>query len=99
MLYPAVNLKDLEDIPADVRERLELVPVETMEDVFRVALDHVIVPQCVDGGYVIEVDEDDVPPEAEVPSAEGQSAPEAPAAGPPRADQRPRLLGPDGHEL
>jgi ATP-dependent Lon protease len=100
VLYPAVNLKDLEEVPADVRERLELVPVETMEDVFRVALDHVIVPPCVDGGYVIEVDEDDPLAEtaAEPPSADAAAAePSAPGAA--RAGRPPRLLGPDGQEL
>ena len=95
VLYPAVNRKDLEEIPADVRQRIELVPVETMEDVFRLALDHVIVPQCVDGGYVIEVDEDALPgAAADAPEA----APPAAATGP-RADGPPRLLGPDGREL
>ncbi len=98
MLYPAVNEKDLEDIPADVRRRLELVPVDTMEDVFRVALDHVIVPPCVDGGYVIEVDEEDVPPGAE--TAPGEAAESAkPTADAPRGERPPRLLGPDGQEL
>jgi ATP-dependent Lon protease len=96
VLYPAVNRKDLEEIPADVRERIELVPVETMEDVFRAALDHVIVPQCVDGGYVIEVDEDTLPAAAaDAPEA----APPSSAATGPRADGPPRLLGPDGREL
>ncbi len=99
MLYPAVNEKDLEEIPADVRARLELVPVETMEDVFRVALDHVIVPQAVDGGYVIEVDEDAVPPGAEeLEPAPDEATPAAnPGAAP--AARRSRLLGPDGQEL
>jgi len=41
-----------------VRSRLELVPVETMEDVFAVALHRVIVPQRVAGDFVIEVDDD-----------------------------------------
>ena len=59
MLFPAVNVKDLDDIPADVRERLELVPVETMDDVFAIALHRVIVPQRIAGDFVIEVEDDD----------------------------------------
>jgi ATP-dependent Lon protease len=101
MLYPAVNEKDLEDIPPDVRDRLELVPVETMDDVFAVALHRVIVPRRVGDEYVIEVNEDDVPPgaaeedgEDEAGSAEASAEEAAPK--PPR---KPRLLGPDGHEL
>jgi len=62
MLYPAVNEKDLDEIPADVRDRLELVPVETMDDVFALALHRVILPQRVAGNYVIEVEEDDDEP-------------------------------------
>jgi hypothetical protein len=37
LLFPSVNLKDLGDIPPDVRDRLELVPVETMDEVFEIA--------------------------------------------------------------
>jgi ATP-dependent Lon protease len=59
MLFPAVNLKDVGDIPADVREHLELVPVEDMDEVFAVALHRVIVPQAMRGRFVIEVSEDD----------------------------------------
>jgi ATP-dependent Lon protease len=99
VLYPAMNEKDLEEIPADVRARLELVPVETMEDVFRVALDHVILPQAVDGGYVIEVDEDAVPPGAEELEPVPDEATPATGPGPATAARQPRLLGPDGREL
>ena len=53
LLFPAVNLKDVSDIPADVRERLELVPVETMDEVFEIALSRVIVPQRSGGGFII----------------------------------------------
>uniref|UniRef100_A0A832I427 endopeptidase La n=1 Tax=Eiseniibacteriota bacterium TaxID=2212470 RepID=A0A832I427_UNCEI len=59
MVFPAANVKDVEDIPADVRERLELIPVETMDDVFAVALHRVILPQRIGGNFVIEVDADD----------------------------------------
>jgi ATP-dependent Lon protease len=58
MLYPAANEKDLDDIPKDVREKIELVPVESMDDVFAVALHRVIVPQRVSGNFLIEVEED-----------------------------------------
>jgi ATP-dependent Lon protease len=60
MLYPSANEKDLDDVPKDVREQLELVPVETMDDVFAVALHRVIVPQRIAGNFVIEVEEDGV---------------------------------------
>jgi ATP-dependent Lon protease len=60
LLIPAVNAKDIGDIPADVRERLEVIPVETMDEVFSIALHRVILPQRVAGNFVIEVaDESD----------------------------------------
>ncbi|MBI1798426.1 MAG: AAA family ATPase [Candidatus Eisenbacteria bacterium] len=59
LLIPAVNAKDIGDIPADVRERLEIVPVDTMDEVFSIALHRVILPQRVAGNFVIEVPEDD----------------------------------------
>jgi len=58
MLYPAANEKDLDDVPKDVREKLDLVPVESMDDVFALALHRVIVPQRVSGNFIIEVDDD-----------------------------------------
>jgi ATP-dependent Lon protease len=60
MLYPSVNDKDIEDIPADVRDRLELLPVETMDEVFEIALHRVIMPSRLADGFVIEVDDDEV---------------------------------------
>jgi ATP-dependent Lon protease len=59
MIYPTVNQKDVDDIPADVQERLELIPVETMDDVFEVALHRVILPSRLADGFVIEVDDDE----------------------------------------
>jgi ATP-dependent Lon protease len=59
LLYPAVNQKDIGDIPEDVRCRLELTPVANMDDVFSIALHRVIVPQRMGGDYVIEVAEED----------------------------------------
>jgi ATP-dependent Lon protease len=57
LLFPAANLKDVSDIPADVRARLELVPVETMDEVFELALSRVIVPQRSGAGFMIVADE------------------------------------------
>jgi predicted ATP-dependent protease len=96
MLYPAVNEKDLEEIPRDVRDRLELVPVDTMDDVFRAALHNLILPRRVGDEYVIEVDEDEVPPGAEEAEPAAAAAAEEEAARPAR---KPRLLGPDGNEI
>jgi ATP-dependent Lon protease len=99
MLYPAINENDLEDIPRDVRERLELVPVATMDDVFAVALHRVIVPRKVGDEYVIEVSEGDLLPDetSALESVGAQATGEAAAAlKPPR---KGRLLGPDGNEL
>jgi ATP-dependent Lon protease len=76
MLFPAANLKDLDDVPGDVRERLEMIPVETMDDVFAVALHRVIVPQRVGGNFVIEVEDDEAAAESTPESAES-SAPRA----------------------
>ena len=67
LLFPAVNLKDLDDIPPDVRARLDLVPVANMDEVFAIALHRVILPQRMAGDFVIEVDEE---PEAEPPAPE-----------------------------
>ena len=67
LLFPAVNLKDVDDIPPDVRSRLELVPVSNMDEVFSIALHRVILPQRVAGDFVIEVDEE---PEAEPESSD-----------------------------
>ena len=59
LLFPAVNQKDVGDIPEDVRSRLEMVPVATMDDVFAIALHRVIVPTRMAGDFVIEVDEEE----------------------------------------
>jgi len=60
MLFPEANSKDLSDIPDDVRDKLELVPVATMDEVLSVALHRVIVPSSTSGGFIIEVDEDEI---------------------------------------
>jgi len=59
MLFPEANSKDLSDIPEDVRTRLELIPVATMDEVLALALHRVILPSSTAGGYIIEVDEDE----------------------------------------
>jgi ATP-dependent Lon protease len=58
LIFPAVNQKDVGDIPEDVRSRLELLPVANMDEVFAIALHRVIVPQRMAGDFVIEVDEE-----------------------------------------
>ena len=79
MLYPAVNENDLGGRPRDGRDRLELVPVGTMDDVFAVALHRVIVPRRVGDRYIVDVSEDDVLPREEgapVTAAAEEAAPE-----------------------
>lgn len=66
LVFPAANLKDLADIPSDVRARLEMVPVETMDQVFDLALSRVIVPQRVGSQFVIPGEA----PEAAEPAAD-----------------------------
>ena len=58
LLFPAANLKDVDDIPPDVREHLELIPADTMDDVLDAALHRVILPTRIGGQFVIEVEDD-----------------------------------------
>ena len=44
VILPADNERDLDDIPSDVREKMEFTLVESMDDVIPVALDGTIVP-------------------------------------------------------
>ena len=44
IILPAENERDLEDIPADVREKMEFHLVESMDEVVNLALDGTIVP-------------------------------------------------------
>ena len=67
ILFPAANVKDLDDVPEDVRANLEMVPVESMDEVFALALHKVIVPQRIAGDFVIEVSEDEMPEAQEGP--------------------------------
>jgi ATP-dependent Lon protease len=73
MLFPSANLKDLDEVPEDVRAALELVPVETMDEVFAIALHRVILPQRTAGGFVIEVDGDEAG-ESEAPPRDAPRA-------------------------
>ena len=59
LLFPMANAKDLGDVPADVREKIEMVPVETMDEVFTIALHRVIVPQRMSGNFIIQVEDDE----------------------------------------
>jgi len=69
LMFPVGNLKDVDDIPLDVQERLELIAVETMDEVFACALSRVILPQNMNGEFVLETLEED-----EDGSAEGADA-------------------------
>ncbi len=44
IILPSENERDLEDIPADVREKMEFHLVESMDEVVTLALDGTIVP-------------------------------------------------------
>lgn len=44
VILPAENERDLEEIPSDVREKMEFTLVESMDEVMSVALDGTIVP-------------------------------------------------------
>jgi ATP-dependent Lon protease len=77
LLYPAANAKDLSDVPEDVRDRLELVAVETMDEVFDLALLRVIIPQRIAGNFVIEVEDD----EDEEPESQSIVAPQQARSG------------------
>ena len=65
LVFPVGNLKDVDDIPLDVQEKLELIAVETMDEVFACALSRVILPQNMNGEFVIEGFEVEVEEEAE----------------------------------
>ncbi len=69
LMFPAGNLKDVDDIPLDVRDKLELIAVETMDEVFACALSRVILPQNMNGEFVLEdVIEDDEESDEATPS-------------------------------
>jgi hypothetical protein len=44
----------VDDIPLDVRDKLELIAVETMDEVFACALSRVILPQHMNGAFTID---------------------------------------------
>ena len=77
LLFPAANLKDVDDIPLDVRDKLELIAVETMDEVFACALSRVILPQNMNGAFTIDdvalaVDPDAVVDDDDVPAADDE---------------------------
>jgi ATP-dependent Lon protease len=75
LLFPAANEKDLDEIPADVRERLELIPVETMDQVIEIALHRVILPPRVGGNFVIEIEDEEAEPDEPSPPPEREARP------------------------
>ena len=66
VLIPEENVKDLQDIPANVKEGLEIVPVKWIDKVLEVALERL--PQAV--------------PDEEAPAPVAAPAADAPAARP-----------------
>ena len=54
LMFPAANIKDLADVPLDVLQRLELLPVSGMDEVFMHALSPIVMPQRIGDIYVIE---------------------------------------------
>jgi ATP-dependent Lon protease len=38
VIIPHLNLKDLDDLPKDVRSSLQIIPVENVTEVFKVAI-------------------------------------------------------------
>ncbi len=51
VLIPQENLKDLADIPDNVKNHLEIIPVETVDDVLKHALSQPLVPVLWDGEF------------------------------------------------
>jgi ATP-dependent Lon protease len=72
-VFPAANLKDLGEIPEDVRNHLELLPAETMDEVFAVALHKVILPQRIAGDFVLEIEDDETDAPAAQPDRNARS--------------------------
>jgi len=74
LLFPAANLKDVDDIPLDVQEKLELIAVETMDEVFACALSRVILPQGMMGSFTLEdlTGEEDTDSSEDVPADEAE---------------------------
>ncbi len=51
--FPAANVKDLIEIPAEVKSALEMIPIKTVDDVLQLALAHIIVPS---GDVISEIE-------------------------------------------
>jgi ATP-dependent Lon protease len=63
VILPRENEKDLEEIPAEVREAMEVHLVESMDEVLRLALDGSLTP-LPKGGKFKEVSEPPVGPDS-----------------------------------
>ena len=53
-MYPKENKKDLEDIPVEVKNNLEILPVDIVDEVLRIALASKIIPLELEGKQVIQ---------------------------------------------
>ncbi len=53
VLIPLENLKDLQDIPANVKTDLEIIPVRWIDDVLRIALERM--PVALDEETVVSM--------------------------------------------
>jgi ATP-dependent Lon protease len=64
VIMPKENEKDLEDIPTEVREMMELHLVESMDEVLRLALDGTLSPLPKDGKFKEATTEPPVGPDS-----------------------------------
>ncbi|MGB9604083.1 MAG: S16 family serine protease, partial [Limisphaerales bacterium] len=44
VIYPKLNEKDLPDIPEEVKEKIKLIPVETVDDAIAIAFEKQVKP-------------------------------------------------------
>jgi len=56
VLIPQENEKDLAEIPKNIKDKLDIVPVKWIDEVFEVALQHVPVPEAKSEGTEAESD-------------------------------------------
>lgn len=54
LVFPAHNIKDLADVPVEVLEHLELLPVSGMDEVLMHALSPIVMPQKIGDVFVID---------------------------------------------
>ncbi|HYU30974.1 MAG TPA: endopeptidase La [Thermoanaerobaculia bacterium] len=64
VILPKENEKDLEEIPAEVREAMEFYLVESMDEVLRLALDGSLTPLPKNGKFAAEASEPPVGPDS-----------------------------------